>query len=228
MSAWRYGAYLTTSEKGCEGLGRPSKINLNSLFSFAKKGVEWLRTHRVRFDKCLQLVSSSPACAEKASLALSPPALVLQPPLQGHCWCCWERSSHKYQCRERRGAGTTGPGTSGRGGSRLCDTLGLCHFKQLVKLHCRALAQQDAQICAWLEAHRLLVKRYWGIRFIFKHIIKSFLNWDNFLLSISLPIQHNFIFSLPANMHFISLCTLPASPQLAGWHIFIFLGRVCM
>lgn len=84
-SAWRYGAYLTTSEKGCEGPSRPSKIRLNSLFSFAKRGSEWLRTHRVPFDRCLQFVSSSLACAEKASLALSPPAPVLQPPLQVHC-----------------------------------------------------------------------------------------------------------------------------------------------
>lgn len=29
-------------------------------------------------------------------------------------------------------------------------------------------------------------------------------------------------------MYFISLCTLPASPQLAGWHLFILLGRVCV
>lgn len=38
--------------------------------------------------------------------------------------------------------------------------------------------------------------------------------------------QHNFIFSLPANMYLISLCTLPASLQLAGWNLFILLGRV--
>lgn len=96
MSAERYGAYLTTSEKGYEGSGSPSKVSLKTLFSFAKEGVVWLRTHGVRLAKCLQFASSSVADAEKASFALASPAHVLQPPLQVLCWCCWQCSLHKY------------------------------------------------------------------------------------------------------------------------------------
>lgn len=124
MPAQRHGAYLTTSEKGCEGSGGLFKVNLKSLFSLTKgEGVEWLRIHRVQFDTSLQLMSRSAADAEKSSFALPSPAHSPQPPLQVHCWCCWPCSSHEYGCPQRRGGGTTGLGTLGRGCSSLSKTL---------------------------------------------------------------------------------------------------------
>lgn len=118
--------------------------------SFAKRGVEWLRTHRVCMfwqvsSACVQFscmcrrsqYCSLPACsfppAPIASALLMLLAVQLPQVLVPEEERWWNNRARDI----RKGRFTS-----------LSDTTDLCHFKQLMKLQCRAPAQQDAQICA--------------------------------------------------------------------------------
>lgn len=115
--------------------------------SFAKRGVGWLRAHRVWSDMessaCVQFscmcrksplstCSFTPAPIASALLLMLPTVQLPQVLVPGEeRW--WNNTARDI----------------GKGRfTSLSDTTDLCHFRQPVKLHCRAPVQQDAQICA--------------------------------------------------------------------------------
>lgn len=82
-SAWRSGAYLTPSGKGCEGSGGPFKISLKSAFNCAKgEGVEWVRTH----TEC-GLTGAFSLCPAQLQMLKKPvlPSPLLLTPSSPHC-----------------------------------------------------------------------------------------------------------------------------------------------
>lgn len=144
MSTQRYGAYLTTSEKGCEGSGGPCKMSSKSLLKEECSGWGHMECSLTSSD-CVQLrcrcwksqfcphLSCSRPPAPIASALLQPLTVQLAPvpmPAEERRW--------------NNGARGIGKGKL----MSLSDTRVLYHFKQLVKLHFRAPDHQSAQIYA--------------------------------------------------------------------------------
>lgn len=176
-----------------------------------------MRTRRVEADKCLKVLSRSVAASIAGCVAAT--LIMLEkkfcPSLSCLHWAGPTASAKSScpHCQHSLPSTSThreGVGTARRGRQR--TSVNTQKRRELTSLWaawelcCRASAQQVAQIYAWLEVHRISVWTYWITCFNLKHVIKCYLNWNDFLLSVSsLSIQHNPVSSTPVTTYFISL-----------------------